>query len=168
MNTIQLKSSDIPAEGAKEGARRATGITPSAGGADTEISNHKIPDPEVSGKKPRRIHTAKYKLQILEEADKCTQPGQIGALLRREGLYSSNLTTWRRQREKGQLQGLKPSKRGRKEKEVNPLSKRVSELERENRRLEQKLKKAELIIEAQKKMAEILGIAQDLNKSDEN
>jgi transposase len=173
MNTIQLKSSDnhqndIPAEGVKEGARRATGIAPSAGGSDPESNDHKIPDPEVHRKKARRIHTAKYKLQILEEADKCTQPGQMGTLLRREGLYSSNLTTWRRQREKGQLQGLKPRKRGRKEKEVNPLTKRVSELERENRRLEQKLKKAELIIEAQKKMAEILGIAQDLNESDES
>jgi transposase len=172
MKTIQLKSSNNDqeinlAEGVMEGAHRATGITPSARGSDSESDGQAIPDPEVSEKKPRRNHTAKYKLRILAEADACVQPGQIGALLRREGLYSSNLTTWRRQRDKGLLQALTPQKRGRKEKEINPLTKRVSELEKENKRLEQKLRKAELIIEAQKKMAEILGIAQELNESDE-
>lgn len=173
MKTIQLKSTDndhgnIQAEGAMERARRATGIAPSAGGSGSESDGHTIPDPEVFEKKPRRNHTAKYKLRILAEADACTQPGKIGALLRREGLYSSNLTAWRRQRDKGLLQALTPQKRGRKEKEINPLAKRLSEVEKENKRLQLKLKKAELIIEAQKKMAEILGIAQDLNKSDES
>lgn len=76
------------------------------------------PDPEVSSEpKPRRRFTAAYKLQILQQADACTEPRQIGALLRREGIYSSNLTTWRRQREKGVLDGLTPKKRGRKEME---------------------------------------------------
>ena len=126
------------------------------------------PDPEVPELKPRRNFTAKYKLRILSEADRCSQPGELGALLRREGLYSSNLTTWRRQREKGLLQVMSPKKRGRKHKEKNPLTSRVSQLEKENRRLEQKLKQAELIIEAQKKMSEILGIAQNLAESDEN
>jgi transposase-like protein len=126
-----------------------------------------LPDPEVPEKKPRRKHTAKYKLRILAEADACTQPGEIGMLLRSEGLYSSNLTAWRRQREKGLLQAMTPRKRGRKEKQKNPLAQHVAQLENENRRLQLKLKKAELIIEAQKKMAEILGIAQDLNESDE-
>jgi transposase len=148
METIQFKTAN-----AKPGA---------------ESDEHKVPDPEVPEKTRRRRHTAKYKLRILEEADACTKPGQIGALLRREGLYSSNLTTWRRQRENGQLQGLKPKKRGRKENEVNPLTKRVSQLEKENKRLEQKLKKAELIIEAQKKMAEILGITRELDESDKS
>ena len=173
MKTIQLKSSnndtcDTSAEGEMEGAHRATGVSPSAEESDSKQNNVTFPDPEVPEKKSRRKHTAKYKLRILEEADACNQLGQIGALLRREGLYSSSLTTWRRQREKGLLQVLTPKKRGRKEKEINPLAKRVSQLEKENRRLEQKLKKAELIIEAQKKMSEILGIAQDLNGSDES
>jgi transposase len=126
------------------------------------------PDPEVPEIKPRRNFTAKYKLRILSEADRCSRPGELGALLRREGLYSSNLTTWRRQREKGLLQAMTPKKRGRKHKEKNPLTSRVAQLEKENRRLEQKLKQAELIIEAQKKMSEILGIAQNLAESDEN
>jgi transposase-like protein len=135
--------------------------------SDLKSGSGNLPDPEVPEKKPRRKHTAKYKLRILAEADACTQPGEIGALLRREGLYSSNLTAWRRQREKGLLQAMTPKKRGRKEKQKNPLAKHVAQLENENRRLQLKLRKAELIIEAQKKMAEILGIAQDLNESDE-
>ena len=173
METIHLKSSDnprgsTPAEGEMEGARRATGVAPSAGGSGPELHGIASPDPEVPEKKPRRKHTAKYKLRILAEADACEQSGQIGALLRREGLYSSSLTTWRRQKKKGLLQAMAPKKRGRKEKQKNPLAKHVAQLENENRRLQLKLKKAELIIEAQKKMAEILGIAQDLNESDEN
>lgn len=172
MKTILFKSSDndhdtTSVEGAMEGALRATGVGASAEEPGSESNGFVFPDPEVPEKKPRRKHTAKYKLHILEEADGCTQPGEIGSLLRREGLYSSNLTTWRRQRAKGQLQGLGPKKRGRKEKEINPLAKRVSELERENMRIQQKLRKAELIIDAQKKIAEILGIARDLNESDE-
>ena len=135
--------------------------------SDLKSGSGNLPDPEVPEKKPRRKHTAKYKLRILAEADACTQPGEIGALLRREGLYSSNLTAWRRQREKGLLQAMTPKKRGRKEKQKNPLVKHVARLENENMRLQLKLRKAELIIEAQKKMAEILGIAQDLNESDE-
>jgi transposase len=121
------------------------------------------PDPEVPEKKPRRRFTAKYKLRILEEADACTAPGQLGAFLRREGLYSSNLATWRRQRDQGLLAAMTPKKRGRKTKENNPLVEQVAKLERENRRLGQKLKKAEIIIEAQKKISEILGIDQNLS-----
>ena len=141
-------------------------VTPASSGHDALVPS--MPDPEVSEKKPRRKFTAKYKLQILAQADTCTQPGQIGALLRREGLYSSSLTLWRRQRENGILKGMTPRKRGRKHKSENPLTKQVAQLEKENRRLQQKLKKSELIIEAQKKMSEILGIAQDLNESDES
>ena len=143
--------------GGTEGARRATGVTPIMREPNT-------PDPEVPEKRPRRRFTAKYKLQILEEADTCTKPGQLGDLLRREGLYSSNLTTWRRQRDEGQLQGLSPKKRGRKAKAVNPLVQRVAELERETQRLREKLRKAEIIIEVQKKVSEILGITQDQNE----
>ena len=125
------------------------------------------PDPEVSEKKRRRKFTAKYKLSILSKADLCTEPGQVGALLRREGLYSSHLTTWRRQKEKGLLDALSPKKRGRKKKPTNPLADTVARLEKDNRRLQQKLKQAELIIEAQKKISEILGISQNLQESDE-
>jgi transposase len=171
MKTIQLTSPDsnlvqVSAMGATDGARRATGVDPMAGGRNSQVFSP--PDPEVSEKKPRRKFTAKYKLRILEEADECTQPGQLGALLRREGLYSSYLTTWRKQKAKGLLQAMTPKKRGRKRKEKNPLSKRVAKLEKENLRLQQKLKRAELIIEAQKKMSEILGIAQNLDEIDES
>jgi transposase-like protein len=121
------------------------------------------PDPEVSEKKPRRKFTAKYKLQILQEAEACSKPGELGALLRKHGLYSSNLTAWRRQKEDGLLEALSPKKRGRKEKEKNPLSQKVAELQRENERLRGKLKKAETIIEVQKKISEILGISQEVS-----
>ena len=159
------KDPSTSAMGTMEGARRATGIVPMAGASAHLVSS--APDPEVPEKRPRRKFTAKYKLHILAEVDACTQPGQIGALLRREGLYSSNLTTWRQQREKGILQAMTPKKRGRKRKAKNPLAKKVAQLEKENLRLQQKLKKADLIIEAQKKMSEILGIAHNLDESDE-
>ncbi len=118
------------------------------------------PNPEVLEKKPRRRFTAKYKLKILSQVDACEKTGELGSLLRREGLYHSNIITWKRQREQGQLQGLSPKKRGRKRKEVNPLSKRVADLERENKRLASKLKQAETIIDVQKKISDILGIKQ--------
>jgi hypothetical protein len=114
------------------------------------------PDPEVVPKAKRRIFSASYKLWVLEEADKCReQPGRVGALLRREGLYSSHLTTWRRQREAGQLVGLTPQKRGRK---VDEAAAENNRLRQENERLERQLAQAELIIEAQKKLSEILGL----------
>ena len=126
------------------------------------------PDPEVPEKKHRRKFTAKYKLQILQEADACSKPGQIGVLLRREGLYSSNLTTWRKQRDEGLLDALSPKKRGRKEKEKNPLAPKVAELEKENERLRKKLRKAEIIIDVQKKISEILGIPQEPTEEERN
>jgi transposase-like protein len=106
------------------------------------------------------MHTAAYKLRILKEAGACTEQGQIGALLRREGLYYSNLTTWRKQRDEGILQSLS-RKRGRKKRPTNPLAKRLEELERENKQLRTKLNQAEMIIEVQKKISEILGIQTD-------
>lgn len=124
-------------------------------------SDPAVPDPEVKTTKQRRRFTAKYKLSILAEVDACTSKGQIGAILRREGLYSSNLTTWRKQREKGILDGLSPRKRGRKTKEINPLTKRVAALERENRKLEKKLKQAEIIIEFQKKISQMLNLGEN-------
>ncbi len=113
----------------------------------------KMPDPEVSTKAKRRSFTAEYKRRILEEADGCTEPGEIGALLRREGLYSSHLAKWRRQREAGGLDGLKPKKRGRKKDEE---AAEIAQLRRENERLRKQLEQAELIIAAQKKLAQAL------------
>ena len=109
--------------------------------------DRKMPDPEVSTKAKRRSFTAKYKRRILEEAERCGERGEIGGLLRREGLYSSHLTTWSRQRKAGELAGLTPKKRGRKQdKEAAELAK----LRRENERLRKQLDQAELIIAAQK------------------
>ena len=132
------------------------------------IGPNNRPDPEVlprTVKAKRRTFTAAYKLWVLEEAEKCReQPGGIGRLLRREGLYSSHLTTWRRQREAGQLAGLTARKRGPKSK---PEAEEVSRLRRENARLTRQLAQAELIIEAQKKLSEIVGITLEQANGDE-
>lgn len=98
------------------------------------------------------------KRRILEEADQCTEPGEVGALLRREGLYSSNLSLWRRQREKGQQQGLTPKKRGRKKRQQDAMAQELQQLRREKAQLEQRLEKAETIIEVQKKLSTLLGM----------
>ena len=113
------------------------------------------PDPEVPAKVERRQFTAEYRRGILREADACKKPGALGALLRREGLYSSHLANWRRQREQGELGAGRARKRGPTAKLVDP---RVRQLEVENRRLQRKLARAETIITLQKKVAEILGI----------
>jgi transposase len=117
-----------------------------------------VPDPEVLDRPRRRSFTAAYKLDILREADACTEPGQLGALLRREGLYSSHLSDWRRKREAGELQALAPHKRGRKPKMRNPLAAEVARLEQEKAKLEDELRKARIIIDVQKKLSEMLGI----------
>jgi transposase-like protein len=109
-----------------------------------------VPDPEVPEKAVRRKFTASYKLRIVKEAQTCTAPGQIGALLRREGIYSSNLAKWRRQAE----EGLIPKKRGPQKPDAS--IRRIAELEKENVKLVHKLKQAELIIEVQKKVADLL------------
>jgi transposase len=113
---------------------------------------------EVVGKAERRRFTAEYKQRVLREADKCQRPGEIGAFLRREGLYWSNLSTWRKQRESGELAGLSARNRGPERREKNPLADRVRELERENGRLKRRAERAEGIVELQKKVSEILGI----------
>jgi transposase-like protein len=117
-----------------------------------------LPDPEVPEKAVRRHFTAEYKLEILRQADHCRTPGDIGCLLRREGLYSSHLTTWRRQRDAGILSGLKPKQRGRKPNLVHPLQEENAKLGKENFRLQKRLKRAELIIDIQKKISQMLGI----------
>lgn len=115
-------------------------------------------NPEVPEKAKRRRFDAAYKLRILEEAERCSEPGQVGELLRREGLYSSHLTTWRKQRDEGALQGLGSKKRGRKPKRKDPMALEVERLRRENQRLSERLRQAETIIEVQKKVSEMLGI----------
>jgi transposase len=121
------------------------------------MPNNSKANPEVPEKPVRRRFEAAYKLRILEEADRCSEPGQLGLLLRREGLYSSHLTTWRRLRERGSLQSLEPKKRGRKAHAKDVAAQEVARLQRENQRLIERLKQAEKIIEIQKKVAEILG-----------
>ena len=120
-----------------------------------------IPDPEVVPKAERRKFSAEYKVRILEEADRCTERGEIGALLRREGLYSSHLSTWRRQRDQGILSGLSPKKRGRKGKDE--LEKELGALRRENKQLQARLEEAEMIIDVQKKLSRLLGLATEQN-----
>lgn len=115
-------------------------------------------NPEVLERAMRRRFSAEYKLRILKLADSCTEPGSLGALLRREGLYASNLKTWRRQRDEGTLEALSPKKRGRKAIERNPLALEVERLRRENEKLSNRLKQAELIIDVQKKVSQMLGI----------
>jgi transposase-like protein len=114
-----------------------------------------VPDPEVVVKAQRRQFSAEYKRRILQEADTCTQRGEVGALLRREGLYSSHLNTWRHQRARGELQGLTPAKRGRK---TDPQAAENARLLRETERLKAQLARAELIIEVQKKVSQLLGL----------
>jgi transposase-like protein len=124
-----------------------------------------LPNPEVREKAQRRLYTAEYKLRILQETDCCGE-GQIGAILRREGLYSSHLTAWRRQRQAGLLAALRDHKRGRKAPPANPLQAEVDQLRRENQRLNQRLQQAELILEIQKKVSTMLGLSLEPNTHD--
>jgi len=113
---------------------------------------------EVLAKAARRRFTAEYKLKVLREADHCKGSGEIGALLRREGLYWSSLSNWRKQRERGELAGLRGKRRGPRREEKNPVAERVRELELDNARLKRRAERAEGLVELQKKVSEILGI----------
>jgi transposase-like protein len=124
-------------------------------------------NPEVPEKAKRRRFEAAYKLRVLAEADRCTEPGQLGSLLRREGLYSSHLTTWRQQRDAGALEALGAKKRGRKPKRKDAVAVENERLRRENRRLMERLRQAETIIEVQKKVSEMLGIPLQTPNDDE-
>ncbi len=146
-----------PASGS-EGARRATGDSGARGPEGA-------PDPEVTERAKRRRFTAEYKLRVLRKADACKGDGDVGALLRREGLYSSQLTAWRRQRDEIAKAGLKARKRGPKGKVVDP---QVKQLKRENARLKRRLERVELMLTIQKKASEMLGIPLNPPDSDEN
>ena len=152
------------------GDERSEPELPGRGPTSARADRSKIdrPNPEVVPQAKRRRFSAKYKLEILNQADACTQPGELGALLRREGLYYSHVTNWRRQREQGTLAGLAPKKRGRKPDPDRELRQRNAQLEKENRRLADKLEKAELIIEVQKKVARLLGLEQQEDKGGKN
>jgi len=135
--------------GEAEGARRATGGSPSAAPV--------VGETEVVAKAQRRRFTAEYKRRIVREADRCTRPGEIGALLRREGLYSSLLTTWRAARDRGELEGLSAKKRGPKVVAPDPRDKKIAELEREVGRQSKRAERAEALVDVQKKLAALLG-----------
>jgi transposase-like protein len=124
----------------------------------SEDTNGKVkeemPNTEVVAKAKRKRFTAAEKLRILREVDACQGSGEMGALLRREGIYSSYLTTWRKQRELGELDGLSPHKRGPK---PDPQAIELAKLRRENARLQERLRQAELIISVQKKVAQMFG-----------
>jgi transposase len=111
---------------------------------------------EVVAKATRRRFTMEYKRKIVPEADACKMPGAVGGLLRREGLYSSHLTTWRAARERGELAGV-PKKRGPVRRVADPRDKRITELERERTRWQQRTERAEALVELQKQMAALLG-----------
>lgn len=154
---MQMKKKTAPALAALPAAERSEGersvAAGKAGAGPVEVPR---PDPEVVAKPRRRAFTAEYKRRILNEADAARFSGTIGALLRREGLYSSHLVTWRRERDAGILEALTPQKRGPKSKR-HPLEDENQKLRRQNERLTGQLRKAEIIIDVQKKVAALLG-----------
>lgn len=160
MNKSKAETMESPRlttpEGALEDAPRATGNAPSG----------VRPDPEVVATARRRQFTSGDKRRILDAADRCTQPGEIGALLRKEGIYSSHLTTWRRQRAADERAALAPQKRGRKADPAQAEDRRVRQLTQENDRLRRKLAQANAIIDVQKKLCALLGLPTDETPSE--
>jgi transposase-like protein len=161
-HSVELKRKISPPPGAlpateRSEAERSEGERSAvAGKAGAVLRPIPRPDPEVAAKPRRRTFTADYKQRILNEADAARFSGTIGALLRREGLYSSHLVTWRRERDAGILDALTPHRRGPKSKR-HPLEEENQKLRRQNERLAEQLRKAEIIIDVQKKVAALLG-----------
>ena len=156
-------------EGERSETSRSGGATIPTPAVAPGVPGHNATDPEVKAKATRRRFTAGYKRRVLEEADQC-DPGGLATLLRREGLYSSHLNTWRKQRTAGEIAGLEPRKRGKKPVPRNPLAGECEQLKRENERLQKRLRQAETIIGVQKKLCEMLGLpvaTTDSNGSDE-
>jgi transposase-like protein len=129
------------------------------------VEEARVRETEVVEKARRRGFTAQYKLRVLAEADRCTKPGEVGALLRREGLYSSLLSAWRRQRDAGELSAGSPKKRGPPAQVPDASARRVAELEKQLAQAQVRLKRAEALLDLQKKVSEILGV--ELPKPDE-
>jgi transposase len=142
-------------------------VMPSTNPSDKPIKINSSINPEVLEKPERRRFSAEDKLKILQETDTC-EPGQVGAILRREGLYSSHLTTWRRQCQQGQIAALSEKQRGRKSQPVNPLAKELDSLRKENQQLLLRMKQMELLIDIQKKTSTILGITLEMSDCDGN
>jgi transposase len=163
MNPIRRMQGDQSPVGEPERRDDERSEAPRSGGSPTgEREDGAVPpDPEVPARHAKRRFTTGYKLEILRKADACTRSGELGALLRKEGLYSSHLVTWRRQR----TDGLRPKKRGRKAKPVDPKMKR---LEQDNRRLTSRLQKAEALLAFQKQVSELLQIPLKPFPSDED
>lgn len=154
---LEPNQAELAAPQRREGERSEpdrSGGAANSGAAASVI----LPDPEVPEKPKRRQFSGEYKRSIVAQAEDCRDDGAIGALLRREGLYSSHLTTWRRQREQGELDALSPKKRGRKF-TANPLAEENQRLQKENARLSRRLEQAELIIDVPKKVSALLGIS---------
>jgi transposase len=161
---VVAKHVGTEAAGETEGARRATGVFP--GGAPAAARPAvSVEETEVVAKAQRRRFTAEYKRRIVREADRCTTAGAIGALLRREGLYSSHLTTWRAARDRGELEGLAPKKRGPKAPPPEPMAKKIAEQEREIGKWRKRAERAEALVEVQKKVAALLGTPFDSEPS---
>jgi transposase len=165
---MESRTAELAAPQRREGERsesdRSGGAANSA--RPSSAGTSPVPDPEVSATAKRRRFTAEYKLSILAEVESCREQGEIGALLRREGLYSSHLSKWRQQRQKGALAGLTPKKRGRKP-TANPLAEENRRLLAENARLKRQLHQAETIIDVQKKVSTLLGIELPETPTDE-
>ena len=151
-----MSTSKTSTSSAALAASERSGEAANAAGAAPTVSRSPVPDSEVIARPRRRSFTAEYKRSVLDQADSAQDCGAIGALLRREGLYSSHLTTWRRQREQGEIDALTPQKRGPKV-VVSPLVKKNREQEAVIARLTKKLQNAELIIAVQKKVAALMG-----------
>ena len=165
MENQTMLSTQEAVVGGTEGGPGPTGVPPTTAAAEgAGVSGPRAgngqqrPDPAVPEKPVRRRFDAEFKARILREADQCTQPGQLGALLRREGLYSSHLFLWRKQRDDAALAGLVPKRRGRKPDPDAPLVAENQRLTREVARLHRRLRRTEAILDVQKKLSEILGI----------
>jgi len=152
---MKSKKTASPSPAALASAERSEGERSETERSEADANAGGRPDPEVIARAKRRSFTGEYKLSILAAADAARETGDIGTLLRREGLYSSHLVTWRRERQAGILQGLTPAKRGPKFKRT-PLDQEVDQLRRQNARLTEDLRKAEIIIDVQKKLASLL------------
>lgn len=150
-----ISGSMAPSQGARRATEEGAGEAPGTR------------DPEVVATAKRRRFSANEKRRILAEADACTKPGELGALLRREGIYSSMLSTWRKQRDRAAETALQPRRRGRKPDPTRADRVRVEKLERENARLQRELTQARLIIDVQKKVSALLGIPMATETKDE-
>ena len=163
MKVVEKKQVD-ETFGETEGARRAIGVSPDAAPV-APVGAEATPETEVVAKAQRRRFTAEYKRRIVREADRCTTTGAIGGLLRREGLYSSSLTTWRAARDRGELEGLAPQPRGPKVVPPDPRDKKLVEQEREIGKWRKRAERAEALVEVQKKVAALLGTPLDDERS---